>query len=114
MTTIFDSARPVKTARPFGILPPRERRKPYTWQDVLEAAQIFGDMEPDRQLEERYEQARYDEQFNGSYPAGRCLLCGDRCDDPTFRGICDRCDDAATIASIDRTNEAEMERYRVV
>jgi hypothetical protein len=30
MTTIFDSARSVKTARRFGTLPARERRMPYT------------------------------------------------------------------------------------
>jgi hypothetical protein len=30
MTTIYDSACSVKTARPFGNLPARERRMPYT------------------------------------------------------------------------------------
>jgi hypothetical protein len=30
----------------------------------------------------------------------RCLNCGDRCDDLTARGLCDRCDDLATDATI--------------
>ena len=47
MTTLFDSAAPVKSARPFGILPRRERRMPFTQADLDWAAQSFGDDDPD-------------------------------------------------------------------
>jgi hypothetical protein len=42
MTTLFDSAAPVKSAHPFGILPARGRRMPYTQADLDCAAQAFG------------------------------------------------------------------------
>jgi hypothetical protein len=88
MTTIFDSAAPVKTDRPFGTLPARVRR------------QTFGDLEDDRLLEEQALQAAWDDQFNDSLPAaGHCLMCGDRCHDLTFQGLCDRCDDLACDAT---------------
>ncbi len=66
MTTIFDSAAPVKTARPFGTMPAREPRRPYTWQDLEDAAQMFGDAEADRELEARAVQAAWDDRFNGT------------------------------------------------
>src|SRR6516165_8666728 len=101
MTTLYDSATPVKPDRPFGILPPRERREPYTQADRDWAAQAFGELEDARQLEERALQARWDDQFIGTIPAtGHCLLCGDRCDDLTFQGLCNRCDDLACEAAI--------------
>jgi hypothetical protein len=114
MITIFDSAAPVKSGRPFGTMPGRERREPYTLQDALEAAQMFGDAEADRRLEEQAQEALWYDQFNGSFPkAGHCLLCGDRCDDLTFHGLCDRCDDLATDATIAGQNARAGLGYNV-
>ena len=53
MTTIFDSAAPVKSAQNFGSMPARERRMPYTLADLDWAAQAFGDAEADRRLDEQ-------------------------------------------------------------
>jgi hypothetical protein len=84
MTTLFDSAAPVKSDRPFGILSRGDRRMPYTQADLDWAAQTFGELEDERQLEERALQAQWDDQFVGTLPAtGHCLLCRDRCDDLT-------------------------------
>jgi hypothetical protein len=116
MTTIFDSARSVKTARtrPFGTLPRRERRMPYTAQDLADAAAMFADAESDRELEARAREAEWTDQFNGSLPAaGHCLLCGDRCDDLTFQGLCDRCDTLATDATTAGQNGRAGLGYRV-
>ena len=100
MTTIFDSAAPVKSDHLFGTLPARERRQPYTAQDQQDAAQMFGDAEADRRLEEQALESAWYDQFNDTIPAtGHCLLCGDRCDDLTFQGLCDRCDDLAMAAT---------------
>ena len=61
----------------------------------------FGDAEADRYLEEQAQEAAWYDQFNGTIPeAGHCLLCGERCDDLTFQGLCDRCDDLACDATI--------------
>ena len=43
----------------------------------------------------------------------RSLLCGDRCDDLTFQGLCDRCDDLACEATIAGENERAGLGYRV-
>jgi hypothetical protein len=43
MTTLYDSAAPVKSDRPFGTLPARERRMPHTQADLDWAARSFGD-----------------------------------------------------------------------
>ena len=45
MTTLFDSARPVKSARPFalGISARREHRMPYTAADLAWAAQHLNE-----------------------------------------------------------------------
>ena len=94
--TIFDSARQVKTARPFGNLPGRERRMPFTWQDLQDAAQMFADAEVDRELEARAQQAAWDDRFNGSIPTMYCRSCGDCCE-ATLQGFCDRCETAALI-----------------
>ena len=113
MTTIFDSAASVKSDRSFGSLPARERRMPYTWQDLQDAALMFGEAEADRHLEEQAQEAAWYDQFNGSFPeAGHCLLCGDR-DDLTFQGLCDRCDDRATDASTACQNYAAGLGYNV-
>jgi len=42
MLTIFDSARVVKSRRSFGVLPARERRRPYTQADLDWAAQAYA------------------------------------------------------------------------
>ncbi len=111
MKTIFDSAAPVKSDRPFGTLP---RREPYTWQDLQEAAQMFGDAEADRILEERAQEAAWYDQFNGTFPeAGLCLMCRERCDDLNFQGLCDRCHDLATDATIAGQNARAGLGYRV-
>ena len=87
---------------------------PYTAQDLRDAAQMFGDAEADRRLEERAQEAAWSDQFNGSFPeAGHCLMCGDRCDDLTFQGLCDRCDDLATKATIAGQNARAGLGYNV-
>jgi hypothetical protein len=114
MTTLYDSARPVKSDRPFGTLPARERRMPYTQADLDWAAQFFGELEDARQLEERVLQAQWATQFIGTISmTDHCLLCGDRCDDPTFQDLCDRCDDLACDAAIKGENARAGLGYRV-
>jgi hypothetical protein len=115
VTTLYDSARPVKSDRPFGTLPARERRMPYTQADLDWAAQFFGQLEDERrELEERALQAQWDDQFVGTIPmTGHCLLCGDRCDDLTFQDLCDRCDDLACEAAIKGENHRAGLGYRV-
>src|SRR6516165_1798505 len=112
MTTIFDSAAPVKTARPFGTLPARERRMPYTAQDLAAAAQMFGDAESDRELEARALQAAWDDQFR--FPAGLCELCGEPADwlDPMHK-LCSECLTAAENASLAAANARAGLGYRV-
>jgi hypothetical protein len=115
MQTLFDSAHLVKSDHPFGTPPGRERRMPYTQADLDWAAQFFGRLEDERrELEARALQARWDDQFVGTIPTtGHCLLCGDRCDDPTFRGLCDRCDDLACEAAIAGENRRAGLGHRV-
>jgi hypothetical protein len=121
MLTLYDSAAPVKSDRPFGTLPPRERRMPFTQADLDWAAQFFGELEDNRQLEEhnreleeRALQARWDDQFIGTIPAtGHCLLCGDRTDALTIQGLCDSCDDKACNAAIAAANARAGLGYRV-
>jgi hypothetical protein len=115
MTTLFDSSALVKSDRPFGDLPARERRMPYAQADLDWAAQFFGQLEDERrELEERALQAQWDDQFVGTIPAtGHCLLCGDRCDDLTSQGLCDRCDDLACEATIKGENHRAGLGYRV-
>jgi hypothetical protein len=114
MTTIFDSAAPVKSERPFGTMPARERRQPYTAQDLQDAAQMFADAEADRELEERALQARWDDQFTNAYPAGCCQLCGEPSDqlDPVHE-LCPECLDRAEFATIASVNERAGLGYRV-
>jgi hypothetical protein len=102
MQTIADSSAPVKTAR----------RQPYTWQDLQDAAAMFGELEDNRQLDELALQAAWDDQFNASIAAGHCLNCGDHAD-LTSQGLCDRCDSLATDATIACQNKAAMGQYRV-
>jgi hypothetical protein len=114
MITLYDSAAPVKSARPFGAPPQRERRMPYTQADLDWAAQFFGELDDARQLEERALLAQWDDQFIGTIHAiGHCLLCGDRCDDLTSQGLCDRCDDLACEAAIAGANARSGLGYSV-
>jgi hypothetical protein len=115
MTTIFDSAAPVKSDHPFarGIAP--ERRRPFipSIEEMDEAAQMFRNLEDARRLEEenhRLEEqaleAAWSDQFNDTMPmTGHCLNCGDRCDVLTLQGLCDSCDTLATEDSIACVNE---------
>ncbi len=113
MTTIFDSAVSVKSDRPFGILPARERFIP-SQADLDWAAQAFGDAEADRELEERALQARWDAQFDGTFPAGLCEMCGEPSDwlDPTHK-LCGECLTAAENSTIAIQNRFAMGQYRV-
>jgi hypothetical protein len=114
MTTIFDSAAPVKSARPFRTLPSRERRMPFTQTDLDWAAAFYGELEANRELEARAREAKWTDQFNASLLAtGHCLNCGDRCDDLTREGLCDRCDTLATDATTAGQNGRAGLGYRV-
>jgi hypothetical protein len=66
-----------------------------------------------RHLEELAAEAEWLDQFNGSILTGHCLNCGDRCDDLTVHGLCDRCDTAATEATIACVNGAHGLGHRV-
>ena len=116
MTTIFDSAAAVKSDRPFGRDIPSERRRPFvpSQADLDWAAQAFGDAEADRCLEEQAEQARWDDQFNGTLPAGLCEMCGEPSDwlDPVHK-LCGECLTAAENATIACQNRNAMGQYRV-
>jgi hypothetical protein len=113
MTTIFDSAAPVKFDRPFGR---GIARRPFVpdLDDLAWAAQAFGDAEADRELEERALQARWDDQFTNAYPAGCCQLCGEPSDqlDPVHQ-LCPPCLDRAEFATIAGQNERAGLGYRV-
>jgi hypothetical protein len=98
MTTLFDSAARVKSDRPFGILPARERRQPFTQADLDWAAQFFGELEDRRQLEERALQAQCDDQFIGTLPAGYCRSCGELAE-VDGDGLCDACERAGAEAT---------------
>ena len=112
MTTLFDSARLVKPARDFGILPARERRMPFTQADLDWAAQFLGELEDNRRLEDRALQAAWDDQFIGTMPMGPCEVCG-MVAELTNEGLCDRCDRLPTHATIALQNQAVMGMYRV-
>jgi hypothetical protein len=120
MTTIFDSAAPVKSDRPFGILPGRERFIPS--QAALDwAAQFFGELEDarlreeaDRQLEEAYQQARWDDRFTSAFPAGCCQMCGEPSDQlDRVHQLCPECMDRAEFATLASVNERAGLGYRV-
>ena len=112
MTTLYDSAAPVKSDRPFGR--GIDRRPFPDLDDLAWAAQAFGDAEADRQLEEQALQARWDDQFTGAYPAGCCQLCGEPSDqlDPVHE-LCPECLTAAENATIACQNRNAMGQYRV-
>jgi hypothetical protein len=113
MTTIFDSAACVKSDRPFGR---GLARRPFVpdLDDLAWAAEAFGDAEADRQLEEQALQARWDDQFNRTFPAGCCQLCGELSDqlDPVHQ-LCPPCLDRAEFATIAGVNERAGLGYRV-
>jgi hypothetical protein len=91
MTTLFDSAAPVKTDRPFGTLPACERRQPYTQADLDWAAQAFADAsEPD-----------YDLLAGEAAFLISCELCGRPVEPEELdRGLCNDCQSAAEDASM--------------
>jgi hypothetical protein len=113
MTTIFDSAVPVKSDRPFGC---GIARRPFVpdLDDLAWAAQAFGDAEADRLLEEQAEQARWDDQFTNAFPAGCCQLCGEPSDqlDPVHE-LCPECLDRAEYATLAGVNERAGLGHRV-
>jgi hypothetical protein len=121
MQTLFDSRLSVKSDPSFRALPSRGRRMPYTRADLDWAAQFSGDLEDNRELEERNREleerallVQWDDQFISTVPAtGHCLLCGDRCDDLTVHGLCDRYDDLACEAAIKGENARAGLGYRV-
>ena len=97
MLTIFDSAAPVKSDRPFGPA-----------VDDMDDAAMFDEADPDwdsiaaqRAWEDAYEAGRL-----APPEIDRCLLCGATSDDLTFQGLCDPCDDRATDASTTCQNYA--------
>ena len=114
--TIYDSVAPVKSASHFGrgIDPRRSTRFEPSDEDRAWAAECFDQLEQERQLEERYQQARWDAQFDGSLPAGLCELCGEPSDwlDPIYK-LCGDCLTAAENATIAGQNKAAMGQYRV-
>jgi hypothetical protein len=108
MTAIlYDSQVSDKSSRLFGrgIAPPRTVHFEPNDEDRAWAAEVFDGLEQERhqaencRLEEQALEAAWADQFNDTMPlTGHCLNCGDRCDDLTAQGLCDRCD---TIASED-------------
>jgi hypothetical protein len=120
MTTIFDSARPVKSES-FGRGIDRERLaypepsdEDRTWAaaefDRLDRERYLA--EKNRWLDEQAEQAQWDDQFR--IPPGICEICGEASDwlDRVHK-ICGPCDTAATNASIACMNNPAMGQYRV-
>jgi hypothetical protein len=93
MTTLFDSARVVKSESfALGIQPVRRPFVP-SIEDLEWAAQFFGDLEADRLLEEEALEAAWNDQFNDTFPStDRCLMCGESSDDLSTTGLCDRCE----------------------
>jgi hypothetical protein len=114
MTILFDSTATVNPApQTFGR---GLARRPFTpsQADQAWAAQAFGDAEADRQLEEQALQAQWDDQFNRTFPAGCCQLCGEPSDwlDPVHE-LCGECLTAAENATIACQNKSAMGQYRV-
>jgi hypothetical protein len=113
MQTIFDSAVSVKPDPAFGR---GIDRRPFVPSpaDLDWAAQCFGDAESDRELEARAEQARWDDQFAGAFPAGCCQLCGEPSKqlDPVHE-LCPECLDRAEYATLAGQNERAGLGYRV-
>ena len=114
MTILFDSVQTVNPApRTFarGIA-----RRPFvpSQADLDWAAQFFGELEDARELEEQAEQARWDDQFAGAFPAGCCQLCGEPSNqlDPVHE-LCPECLTAAENATIACQNRNAMGQYRV-
>jgi hypothetical protein len=114
MTAIlFDSTRPVQSAQSFGR---GIAHRPFVpdLDDLAWAAQAFGDAESDRELETRAQQAAWDDQFAGAFPADCCQLCGEPSDqlDPVHE-LCPECLDRAEFATLAGQNERAGLGYRV-
>ena len=118
MTAIlFDStvaSKPAPGTFARGIRPEPRRTFVPSQADLDWAAQAFGDAESDRHLEEQAEQARGDDQFNRTFPAGCCQLCGEPSDwlDPVHE-LCGECLTAAENSTIACQNRNAMGQYRV-
>jgi hypothetical protein len=121
MTTIFDSARPVKSAQPFrrGIdrqclthFEPSEEDRAWAAALFEELDQARYQAEKDRELEAQALQARWDDQFR--FPAGVCESCGKPSDwlDPIHK-LCGECLTAAENATIACMNRNAMGQDRV-
>jgi hypothetical protein len=112
MQTISDPARSVKTAR----FEPAAADRAWAAELFESLDQARYQAEKDRLLEEAYQQARHDDQFNGAYrlPAGLCELCGEPSDwlDKTHK-LCCECLTAAENASIACVNGEHGLGYRV-
>lgn len=92
---LFDSTDPVKPESfGRGTQPAHQPFIP-SIEDLDEAAQVFGDLEDarrleeaeNRRLEEQAPEAAWYHQFNETVPVadGHCLGCGVPCDDLTFQ-----------------------------
>jgi hypothetical protein len=120
MQTIFDSAAPVKSDRPFGVLPGRGRCIP-SQADLDWAAQFYGELEDarlhdeeNRELERRAGEAEWLDRFNASIAAGRCVDCGAPSDQlDRVHGLCPECLDRAEYATLASVNERAGLGYRV-
>jgi hypothetical protein len=117
MTTIFDSAVPVKSAQSFGRGIDRRPFVP-SRAELDWAAQFFGELEDarlreeeNRHLEEQARQAEWDAQFR--LPAGLCAMRGEPSDwlDPVHK-LCGECLDRAAFATIAGVNERAGLGYR--
>jgi hypothetical protein len=103
--TIYDSAVPVKSDRPFGTLPNRERFIP-SQADLDWAAAYYG--------ERRAGEAEWHDRFNASIAAGRCVDCGAPSDQlDSVHGLCPACLDRAEYATLASANERAGLGHRV-
>ena len=120
MTTVFDSAAPVKSDRPFGRGIARQPFVP-SQADLDWAACFFGELEAarlhdeeNRELERRAGEAEWLDRFNDSIAAGRCVDCGAPSDQlDRVHGLCPPCLDSAEFATIAGQNERAGLGYRV-
>jgi hypothetical protein len=120
MQILFDSHQTVKPST-FGSglirwVPPSTAYEPSD-AERSEAARLFDELERAaclRELEERAEQARYDDRFNGSLPVGLCDWCSEPADwlDPVHQ-LCGDCMTAAENATIACSNWVATRQRRV-
>ena len=107
--------------RPFGVgilaSRPFAGRMPYTAQDLADAAAMFAAADEDRQIDalaaQREWEACYEAGLLTPVEFGRCLNCGQPCDELTEQGLCDRCDDLAIDSSTASRNYAAGLGFKV-